>query len=232
MVSTTDLGTILGVWAHPDDEAYLMAGLAAMAVDAGQQVACVTATLGEAGESADPERWPAEALAEIRRAELERSLALVGITDHTCLGLADGRLADLDATEHVDSLATTIERVRPDTVITFGPDGMTGHADHTTISDWTAAAVARVAPGARLLFATKTREWAASFADVNPGIFPPGLPPLASDGALVVDLDDAVLERKVRALEAHASQTTGLIQLVGRGRYAEWSRLEAFEPAG
>src|ERR671922_141060 len=39
-----DLGTILGVWAHPDDEAYLSAGLMARAVRNGSRVVCVTAT--------------------------------------------------------------------------------------------------------------------------------------------------------------------------------------------
>ena len=31
----SQLGTIMGVWAHPDDEAYLSAGLMALARDAG-----------------------------------------------------------------------------------------------------------------------------------------------------------------------------------------------------
>lgn len=229
-VPVPQLGSILGVWAHPDDEAYLMAGLAALAVDAGQPVACVTATRGDAGETADAERWPRERLRDVRRAELQASLAVVGITDHTCLGLPDGGLADLDPAGPVADITAIVDRVRPDTVITFGPDGMTGHPDHTTISAWTAAAVDRAAPGARLLFATKTSDWAAAFADVNPDIFPPGLPPTATD-AIVVHLDDGVLERKVRALEAHASQTTGLIEALGRDRYAEWCRLEAFAPA-
>ena len=43
------LGTVLGVWAHPDDEAYLAGGLMAAAVDAGARVVCVTATRGERG---------------------------------------------------------------------------------------------------------------------------------------------------------------------------------------
>ena len=42
----TDLGTIMSVWAHPDDEAYLCGGLMAAAVDAGSRVVCVTATRG------------------------------------------------------------------------------------------------------------------------------------------------------------------------------------------
>ena len=39
-----ELGNILGVWAHPDDEAYLTAGIMARAVRNGSRVVCVTAT--------------------------------------------------------------------------------------------------------------------------------------------------------------------------------------------
>ena len=38
MITSTDvaeLGTIVGIWAHPDDEAYLSGGLMAMARDEG-----------------------------------------------------------------------------------------------------------------------------------------------------------------------------------------------------
>ena len=62
------LGTILGVWAHPDDEAYLCGGLYALARDAGARVICVTATRGELG--GDPSAWPPERLAAQRTAEL------------------------------------------------------------------------------------------------------------------------------------------------------------------
>ena len=56
------LGTVLGIWAHPDDEAFLSAGLMAAARDAGQRVVCVTATLGEHGTS-DPGSWPPNRMA-------------------------------------------------------------------------------------------------------------------------------------------------------------------------
>ena len=64
-----ELGTIVSVWAHPDDEAYLCGGLMATAADAGLRVVCVTATRGELGVT-DPVRWPPERMAEIREAEL------------------------------------------------------------------------------------------------------------------------------------------------------------------
>ena len=38
-----ELGTILGIWAHPDDEAYLSGGLMAIAREHGSRVVCVTA---------------------------------------------------------------------------------------------------------------------------------------------------------------------------------------------
>lgn len=224
-----DLGTLLGVFAHPDDEAYLMGGVMAMAVDAGRRVACITATRGDAGESADPERWPVERLAEIRVQELKRCLEILGVTEHEWLDLPDGGLADLDPSDPIDRIAATVERVRPDTVMTFGPDGMTGHPDHRTISAWTEAAFDRAASdGARLLFATKTDEWASAFAEANADIFPDGPPSTPADEALTVVLGDEILERKVRALEAQASQITGTIAMFGRNRFAEWVREEAF----
>jgi LmbE family N-acetylglucosaminyl deacetylase len=44
------LGTVLTVWAHPDDETYLAGGLLAALTDAGHRVVCVTATRGEAAD--------------------------------------------------------------------------------------------------------------------------------------------------------------------------------------
>ena len=69
-MTTTDLGSILAIWAHPDDESYCCAGLMAAAVRAGERVVCVTATRGELG-STDLERWPAgPQLADVRTKEL------------------------------------------------------------------------------------------------------------------------------------------------------------------
>jgi len=233
MTAVAGLGTILGVFAHPDDETYLTGGLMALAARAGQRVACVTATRGEAGESADPQRWPTDRLAEIREGELARCFEILGVGEHEWLDYPDGGLAQVDPGPAVDAIAAVIERVGPDTVLTFGPDGMTDHPDHKTVFAWTAEAFARVAPSSRLAVATKTPEWVVEFADLNEGVFPQGLPPVTPRDDLIVDvtLPDDVLELKVRALEAQASQTTGLIEGVGRERYAQWVRHETFGPA-
>lgn len=73
-----ELGSILGIWAHPDDETYLSGGLMAAAVDHGQRVACVTATRGRRGtEGLD--RGSPERLAELRGRELAAALELLGV---------------------------------------------------------------------------------------------------------------------------------------------------------
>jgi LmbE family N-acetylglucosaminyl deacetylase len=77
---TGELGDVLGVFAHPDDEAYLAAGLLARAVDAGRRVTCVTATRGEAGFPDDDPRSPAERAA-VREAELAACLSVLGVRD-------------------------------------------------------------------------------------------------------------------------------------------------------
>lgn len=108
---------------------------------------------------------------------------------------------------------------------------MTGHPDHQTISGWTTWA-REAAAQSRLLWATKTPDWIDGFADVNNEVFPPDLPPRTpASSAWTVVLNDEKLEQRVRALEAHTSQTTGLIQAAGRRRYAEWVRQESFREA-
>ena len=230
------LGTVLGVWAHPDDEVYLSGGLMAAAVDGGNGVVCVTATRGERG-TPDPGRWPPSRLAPLREAELAASLAVLGVTDHRQLGYPDGGCAAVPADAAVGRLAGSIAEVRPDTVLTFGPDGMTGHADHRTVCAWTTAAVRQGEPARapRLLYAAKTDSWCDRFDAVHHAVevFPPGLPPRFSVDEVAFDvvLPDDVLDRKIAALRAHASQVTPLITAIGEKEFRIWTANECFRPA-
>jgi LmbE family N-acetylglucosaminyl deacetylase len=143
-----ELGTILGVWAHPDDEAYLTAGLMARAVRNGSRVVCVTATRGEGG-SMDDEKWPPEKMGEVRTGELERCLQILGVKEHHWLDLPD---IDMDTglpEGGYDRVRDLVEDVQPDTLLTFGPDGMTDHAAHNDVSRWATQAARRGQPGSR-----------------------------------------------------------------------------------
>jgi LmbE family N-acetylglucosaminyl deacetylase len=237
-----DDGTLLGVWAHPDDETYLSAGLMAASVQAGARVVCVTATRGEEG-SFDEERWPSATMGAVREAELMASLDVLGVTEHHWLDYHDGSCADVPHAEGVARVSAVIEAVEPARVLTFGPDGMTGHDDHRSVCAWTTEAFHAVAPaGATLLYATQTPAWAAEFVDeMNRfNVFmEPGTPPVTPVAELAVDfeLSPELLELKLAAIMEQVSQVEGMMQAFGpdfyrRAMKAEFFRSGATKPSG
>ncbi|HYG71805.1 MAG TPA: PIG-L family deacetylase [Actinomycetota bacterium] len=214
-----ELGTMLGVWAHPDDEAYLSAGLMARAVRNGSRVACITATRGEGG-SMDEERWPSDRMGEIRTRELERCLEILGVTEHHWLDLPDIDMQTALPEGGYERVRDLVEDVRPDTILTFGPDGMTGHEAHRSVSQWATEALHEVGrPGARVLYACVTPEWAAEYLPVwEPfDTFLPGTPVPVPRDDLVIDLElpEDLLALKVEAIKAHVSQVGAIVEAVG-----------------
>jgi LmbE family N-acetylglucosaminyl deacetylase len=229
-LGTAALGTILGVWGHPDDEGYLSAGIMAAAAARGQRVVCVTATRGEA---ADPARWPPEELARIREAELAAALEILGVTEHRWLDYPDGGCAAVDVDIAAQRVAAIIDEIDADTVLTFGPDGQTGHPDHIAVCDWSVRAAGRARRAPRVLFATNTPEWAESFmsAAVEHDIMMGGeaLPATPHDElAFFVRLDGDLLDRKERAMLAQPSQVADLRAAIGPEVYRELLREESF----
>lgn len=223
---------LLGVWAHPDDEAYLSAGLMHRVAAAGGLVVCLTATRGEWGVP-DGDVRPRAAVERLREAELRASLAEVGAHSLRLLHHPDGGCSRVPRARAVAQVRHTLQAVRPDIVVTFGPDGITGHPDHVAVHGWVTEAWRHVGrPEATLLYATMSQEFLADFADLHrrTGVFgdhePVGHPREALD--LVVDLDPAELDRKRRALAAHASQTAGLAEAMGEATYRRWWAEESF----
>jgi LmbE family N-acetylglucosaminyl deacetylase len=229
-----ELGTILGVWAHPDDETYLSAGLMARAVHGGSRVVCVTATRGEGG-SMDEERWPPETMGRVRTAELERSLEILGVTEHHWLDLPDIDMQTGLPHEGYARVRDLVAEVRPDTVLTFGPEGMTGHEAHKSVSRWATEALREAGkPGSRVLYACVTPEWAEAFLPVwEPfNVFLPGTPHVAEREELAVhyELPPEILEKKVNAINAHVSQIESILEAVGDDVWWKEMSLEAFRP--
>jgi LmbE family N-acetylglucosaminyl deacetylase len=226
-------GTVLGIWAHPDDDIYLSSGIMAAVARAGGRVIDVTATRGEGG-SMDEERWPPATMGETRTRELLRSLEILGVREHRFL---DGPV-DLDMDSHLDpsgagQVAAIVAEVQPDLVLTMGPDGMTGHVGHKDVSRWvTDAFEAEAKAGARLCYATYTQAWADRWVDrLNEfDIFRPGTPPITPEDELEIcfRLPDDIRRLKVQALAAHESQTEGLVTVFGHDGLAEAMAEEYF----
>jgi LmbE family N-acetylglucosaminyl deacetylase len=220
--------TVLGIWAHPDDEAYLSAGLMTRAVRAGGRVVCVHATRGEQG-TPDPDRFPPPRLAGLRTRELAASLRRLGVHDSEILGYPDGGCAQAPWPDAVGRLSGLMRRLRPDYVVTFGPDGITGHPDHVTVSRWATAAWSAAGHGT-LLYSATTRSFVRRFAAgrrLGLRLEPTSVIP-DEQVALAVRLTEDELDTKRAALAAHASQTDTLAAAMGERTYRRWYDVEAF----
>lgn len=209
-----DLGTILGIWAHPDDETWGSAGVMAMAVQNGQRVACVTATKGEAGKTADESRWPSSQLGDIRTKELQTSLNILGVEEHYWLDYEDGKLDRAEANTAVSKIAQIITKVHPDTIISFGSDGLTGHSDHKTICEWACKAAKKAQTKAVVLGVCEVsekyerigKECSQRFSIYFKTKRPRTIPKQQAD--LYIELPQEILEIKLRAFKAQPSQTS------------------------
>jgi LmbE family N-acetylglucosaminyl deacetylase len=209
--------TVLGIWAHPDDEVFISGGLMAEAMSRGDRVVCLHMTRGEAGlYHRDP--YPADVLAAVRKRELEESLGQLGVTEQRFLDYPDGRLSLASRDDVVGRLHDCLVDVDPDEIVTFGADGFTGHPDHKALSAWVTAAV-RVwkKPRARVLHASVPAPWrnrvVARLDEFD--FFWPGYPESFERGDVTLRLDGKVLDAKVAALRAHRSQMDPLFDAYG-----------------
>lgn len=136
----------MAVLAHPDDESLGMGGTLAKYARDGVDVFLLTATRGDGGRfrglaRGDPEHPGRSALATIREAELRAAAAVLGLREVTVLDYEDQHLDAANPSEAIVHIARELRRVRPDVVLTFGPDGAYGHPDHIAISQFATAAV-------------------------------------------------------------------------------------------
>jgi len=140
----------MGIFAHPDDETLGVGGVFARYAAEGIRTSLVTATRGDRGRFhgvrfGEGEHPGPEALAALREKELHAAAHILGIEDVTLLGYGDGRLDEADPVEAVGRIVAEIRRVRPDVVLTFGPEGAYGHPDHIAICQLATAAVVAAA---------------------------------------------------------------------------------------
>ncbi len=144
--------TLLGIYAHPDDEVLGPGGTLARYAAAGARVALVIATRGEAGEIARPGVATPETLPQVREQEMRCSAAALGVSDLIFLDYRDSGMAGSPDNKHpaalvnapasdvVSQLAAIIRRLQPQVVLTFEPYGGYGHPDHIAIHHHTVAA--------------------------------------------------------------------------------------------
>lgn len=210
------LGNILGLWAHPDDETFSSGGLAAIASANGQKVGCITATRGEGGVY-HPDRWPAEKIIDIRTRELEEAQTILGVSEGYWLDFVDGALTDVEDEDALLRILPIVESFQPDTIISFPPDGITGHDDHKAVARWARLVASRYGKDVRVLnsvvsahsYNKYTREMDKElnifFHIKKPDLY------TKDESYLALELTDDALDKKLQALEAMPSQTSDML---------------------
>ena len=137
--------SLLAVFAHPDDESFRCGGTLALLARRGVRVHLLTATRGEAGSCGDPPLCRADELPAVRERELLCACAALGTEPPDLLDYRDSALADVDEEVAVARVMASIRRLQPQVLLTWPPDGLSGHPDHVAVSQWTALAFQQAA---------------------------------------------------------------------------------------
>ncbi|MEW6403424.1 MAG: PIG-L deacetylase family protein [Chloroflexota bacterium] len=132
---------LLAIFAHPDDESLGAGSTLAKYAAEGVDTYLICATRGERGWAGRQEDNPGlAALGQIRERELRCAAQTLGIKQTFFLDYIDGDLDQAHAPEAIGKIASLIRQVRPDVVLSFGPDGAYGHPDHIAISQFATSA--------------------------------------------------------------------------------------------
>lgn len=211
--------TLVALFAHPDDEVAVAPILARYARE-GVQVYEIYVTSGEggAGQGVMFQRSDTikagEELARIRADEARCSATALGVHEPIFFGFPDGKLGDYlgDRTLNfrlTDRVAQEIARLKPDVVVTWGPDGGYGHPDHRMVSNIATQLSRAGAPGMteRLFYMSLTAEM-IRMANPQRGE-PPLTIPQAKYFTVRVPFTPPDLDASGKAMSCHRSQFPG-----------------------
>jgi LmbE family N-acetylglucosaminyl deacetylase len=115
-------------------------------------------------------------LTSIREKELDAAGIELGLTETRCLDFPDGGLTEIDSQILVRLVLELLSEIDPDVVITFGPDGFSGHADHIAVGAAVTVACYEMRSGksirlfhchlprSRMLLRNRLAEWVVELA--------------------------------------------------------------------
>jgi LmbE family N-acetylglucosaminyl deacetylase len=134
MISVTK-HSLLAVFAHPDDETSVGPLLARYAAE-GHDVYLVSITSGQKGFRPHCNMPVGDELGAVREGELRCAAHALGVHEPYLLGFQDQGISTHAVAEEVAArLREIIDQTKPDVLLTWGPDGITGHPDHRMTSN-------------------------------------------------------------------------------------------------
>jgi N-acetylglucosamine malate deacetylase 2 len=111
--------TVAGVFAHPDDETWSLAGSFALLTAKGVRGTVWTASRGQAGQIAAGSGATRASLAEVREAEERAAMATVGVERVVFGDFVDGQVGDAGADAVTGAIHRFLEDERPDVIVTM-----------------------------------------------------------------------------------------------------------------
>lgn len=118
--------------AHPDDESYTAAGTIHQNHQKGGSTYLVCATFGERGTSHLKKLLPISELKQLRKKELVRAARFLHISKLHIIGVPDGKVNSYKRILLKQGTALA-RKYRPEFIISFGSDGISGHQDHIAV---------------------------------------------------------------------------------------------------
>lgn len=195
----SDGAQLLAVFAHPDDESFRPGGTLALLARRGVRVQVLTATRGGAGSCGNPPLCSPAELPALREAELRCACAALGIQPPILLDYFDGQLEKADPETLAAEILAMIRDLKPQIMLTFGADGLSGHTDHIAIGLAAAGAFHRAEDVAALYTVAVPRSLAESLGMKQIRAVPD------ETIALAVDVS-SVWEAKMTAIRCHRTQ--------------------------
>jgi LmbE family N-acetylglucosaminyl deacetylase len=126
--------TILGVFAHPDDESMGTGATFAKYAALGHRVCFVTATDGGAGRLHKERPKDNRELRKLRRRETAAAAKILGVEFLGFMGWEDRGLENLNILDIEREIVKVIRKEKADVVVTFHGSGISYHPDHRVIA--------------------------------------------------------------------------------------------------
>lgn len=201
---------LLCVTAHPDDESSSFGGTLLQARERGYDTFVLCLTAGEAATHR-ANAATEEELKAIRRAEFAKACAYLKVTEGNILDFPDGKLDRQSFFDVVGVLARWIRRLRPQVIVTFGPEGgITAHPDHSMAGVFTTMAfqwAARTNRFADQFYEGLKAHQAQKLYYATSGFGLQDRQPVSlSPTTATIDIGEKFLERKIEAFRMHVSQ--------------------------
>jgi LmbE family N-acetylglucosaminyl deacetylase len=188
---------MLVIFAHPDDESFGAGGTLAKYAHQDVQVVLLCVTRGEAGIPG----VKSEEAGNIRTRELRKAAEQLGI-DVYFLDYPDGGLVRTKSQTLLEMIASWIDLVQPQVIVTFGPEGVSGHPDHIAISNLVTQAFDRCYRKGILLYIQPSEATALGCGVAS-------IPLEPSKKIIKIDITSYKIH-KFLAIKSHASQKPDL----------------------